>query len=119
MDFLYRALLCCGTAGSLAACAGVPLIDWEHGARRGEIVEFINIDTPGVNLPPCLAALPSAERSGRRFVKVQRFQRRFMGVEIAEVAAGVSTALGTQVEIFPADCDAGKLARVTRALSAK
>lgn len=103
----------------LAGCAGVPLIDWEHGARRGEIVEQINMDTPLANLPPCLATLSAAERAGRSFVKVQRFQRRFMAVEIAEVAKGVSTMPGTQVEIFPADCDAGKLARVTRALSVK
>ncbi|GAC1417264.1 MAG: hypothetical protein NVSMB6_19500 [Burkholderiaceae bacterium] len=119
MNRFYSSLTCFVAAHGLAACAGLPPVDWEHGAKRGEIVEVINGDAPAAALLPCLAALPASERAGRQFVKVHRFARRYMAVEIADVAAGVPMVPGTPVEVYPGDCAGGKLSHVTRVLSAQ
>ncbi len=106
----------CVVALILTACGGVPLVDWEHGAKRGEIVERVNSEVTQSSLPPCIAILPASARRGHTFVKVYRYLRRFISIEYAELPPGVSAAVGTQVEIYPAECNDGKLARIARQL---
>lgn len=109
-------LYCCTLMTVLVGCAGVPVVDWEHGARRGKIIELIDNDMPAASLPLCLAALAPEALAGRHFVKVQRFRLRAVRTEIAELADGVPARVGMAVELYPGDCAAGKPGRVLRAL---
>lgn len=104
---------------NLISCAGVPIVDWERGARPGKIVEPIDVRGPVASLPPCIAALPPETLADRHFARVLRFGVRAAHFDVAEIAPGVATVPGTAVEIYPGNCANGKLGRVSRALPAQ
>jgi hypothetical protein len=103
----------------LAACASPPPsreVDWRNGARRGEIVAFYDMAAGAPPLPACLAQLPPAEIASHRFVKLRYRHVRHMRYEVAALPASSALQVGDEVEVWPADCKAGKLSRVGREL---
>ena len=104
---------------ALAGCTGLSEVDWEHGGRHGEIVQLIDGEAPTASLPPCVAALSPEVRAGRRFAKVSRRTMRTVRTEVVELSADIPAVVGTPVEVFPGNCEAGQLGRVTRVIAAK
>ena len=104
----------------LTSCASNPdrpEIDWQHGAKRGWIAKFYVPETPDVDLPECLAALPKADLARRHFVKVKyRHVRRTVST-IAEVPDALKLKIDAEVELWPADCSHGNFSRISRLLS--
>lgn len=114
--FAWRFFFLCTAMLGLAACAGVPAVDWERGARPGKIVEIIDLEAPVASLPPCIAGQSPKPLADRHFARVLRFGVRAAHTDVAEIAPGVPLAVGTAVEVFPGNCAAGKLGWVPRAL---
>lgn len=102
----------------IAACASSPplQVDLHHGARRGEIVALYDMTAGAAAMPACLARLPAAEISSHRFVRVRYRHVRHLRYDVAELSAGSALQVGDEVEFWPADCDAGRLARIGKEL---
>jgi len=99
----------------LSGCAigiGHADIDWQHGARRGWVVNSYSPALVASMRPPCLANLPADEYSTRRFVQVRYFHVRVMYYDVAELPAGLDLKEGDRVELWPADCAAGQISRI-------
>lgn len=112
---------CALLALSLAACAqppGVAPADWEHGARRGRVVEAVDPAQVRALLPSCLQALPAGELAAHSFVRVRYWHGRRPYVEVAEAPLGVAMRAGDEVELWPEACDQARPARVARMLAA-
>lgn len=106
----------------LAGCATDPtlgVVDWEHGARRGHVLSTYAVDLPLVQLPKCLADLPRDQYAAHRFVQVRYHHGRRMLSAVAPVSPALDIKDGDVVELWPADCAAGSIARITRILSTK
>lgn len=106
----------------LAGCAAdttLGTVDWEHGARRGHVASTYAAGLPPAQLPKCLANLPPEQYAAHRFVLVRYHHVRVMRSAVAPVTPDLDIRDGDIVELWPADCAAGGLARVTRILSAK
>lgn len=124
MNHFYRSwyrcvVLCFVLTTALSACTGLSEVDWEHGGRHGEIFALIDSEASTASLPPCVAALSPEVRAGRRFAKVTRRTMRTIRTEVVELSADVPAMVGTPVEVFPGNCEAGQLGRVTRVIVAK
>lgn len=106
----------------LAGCATdatLGTVDWKHGARRGSVASTYAADLPLAQLPKCLADLPPDQYAAHRFVLVRYHHVRLMRSAVAPVPPTLDIKDGDIVELWPADCATGGLARVTRILSAK
>ena len=124
MNYFYRGPYRCVVfffvlTMALSACTGMSEVDWEHGGRHGEILAIIDNQASAADLPECIAALSPEVRAGRRFAKVRRRTMRTVRTEVVELAADVPATVGTLVEVFPGNCEAGRLGRVTRVIVAK
>lgn len=111
----HHSLIVMLTVG-LSACGGVPIVDWENGARVGKVVDMIDPQAPVTDVRPCIAALLTKTLADKHFARVAIHGVRSVRVDIAEMPVGVPTTPGTAVEIYPSNCTDGKLGRVTRAL---
>lgn len=106
--------------GSLAVLAGcatideVPTVDWQHGARRAWVMNEYAADAAAAELPPCLASLPAADYASHHFVRVRYRHVRIMYEEVAELPSGLQVKTGDRVELWPADCQAGQLSRISK-----
>jgi hypothetical protein len=101
----------------LSACATDPggkMVDWEHGAKHGWVVSAYAPDSVATALPPCLANLPTSEFSTRRFVRVKYRHVRLMLYEVAELPPALDAKIGDRIELWPANCSAGKISRITQ-----
>lgn len=106
----------------LAGCATDPplgTVDWEHGARRGHVLSTYAADLPPAQLPKCLADLPRDQYTANRYVNVRYRHVRLMHSAVARVPPTLDIKDGDVVELWPADCSAGSMARITRILSTK
>ncbi|MQA18445.1 hypothetical protein [Rugamonas rivuli] len=103
----------------LAGCVTAPLdaVDWQHGARRGHVVSTYAADLPPAQLPKCLANLPLDQYAAQRFVQVRYHHGRLMLSAVAPMPPTLDVKDGDIVELWPADCAAGNIARITRKLS--
>jgi hypothetical protein len=111
----WRQVLTAGCIGVLAACANSQYtVNWQAGAKHAWITEIIPPDTPDADLPPCLASLPHEMRQQNRYVKVRYWRVRVPVIEVAAVPSGAAVQPGQNVELYPADCAAGKLSRIAR-----
>jgi hypothetical protein len=109
----------------LAVCAGVfccacaPLpahrdVDWHNGARNGWIAGFYDAATPRAELPRCLASVTPEELATHRYARIDYRHARRMLVEVAPLPADLPAQLGDRVELWPQDCDQGKLSRISK-----
>jgi hypothetical protein len=108
-------------ATMLAGCATSSApnsVDWPNGARRGWVVSTYTPGQDASTLPACLASLPAADYAARRFVKIRYRQARLLRTEVAEITPGLQLRDGDRVELWPADCAAGKLSRISKVFSA-
>lgn len=103
---------------ALAACSTVSSdIDWQHGAKHGWVSQIYSSATPKQEIPACLASLSPAELDQRHFARVSYRHTRRMLIEVAELPEGETANIDDRVEIWPADCDTGKLSRISRVTS--
>lgn len=106
----------------LAGCATDPTlgtVDWEHGARRGHVVSTYAADLSPMQLPKCLADLSRDQYAAQRFVRARYHHGRRMLSAVAPVPPALDVKDGDIVELWPADCAAGSMGRITRILSSK
>ena len=111
------ALLAASLLGACSSTPQRPAVDWQHGAHHATIVSIYAADAAPSSLPPCLAALPADEYASHRYVKVHYHHVRLLHSSIAALPDGMAAGVGSEVEIWPADCHAGKLAHISRVLS--
>jgi len=114
--YLASALAAC--AGAVCcACAPLPAhhdVDWHNGARNGWIAGFYDAATPRDQLPPCLAGLPPGELATHRYARIDYRHTRRMLVEVAPLPVDLPANLGDRVELWPQDCEQGKLSRISK-----
>ncbi|MRW93612.1 hypothetical protein GJ699_26825 [Duganella sp. FT80W] len=99
----------------LSGCASKTFVnraDWEQGARHGWVVGEYAAGQPVDTLPACMARLPANELASHHFVRVRYSQARLQHEVVVELPAGAALRDGEQVEVWPADCAAGKLAHI-------
>ena len=94
-------------------------VDWEAGAKRGWILKIYDQNTIENELPECVKKIPQTDRNNKLFVKVWYRHVRSGRVTIAEITDPMNLKIDDQVEIFPADCDKGKFAHITKIFTSK
>lgn len=107
----------CAAALLLSACASNSHLsdaDWKQGARRSWVVETYAPDYSAATLPACLANLSAGEYAAHRYIKVRYMHSRSWHEAVAELPSGLEAKKGDQLEVWPADCGAGQLARVVK-----
>ncbi|MBA5637701.1 hypothetical protein H3H37_11605 [Duganella sp. LX20W] len=112
-------LLALAAALACAACAPLPAahdVDWKNGARHGWVSGFYDASTPRSELPRCLASVTAEELANHRFVRIDYRHSRRMMVEVGELPGDMPVKLGDRVELWPQDCDQGKLSRISRVM---
>jgi hypothetical protein len=119
MHFLNRLLMSLVTLLLLSACAADPTlgdVDWKHGARRGVVESTFAPDLSPELRPRCLAGMTQEQYGSQRFVRVRYRHVRLMQTAVAPVPADLKIGNGDVVELWPADCSAGGISRLSRAL---
>jgi len=104
----------------LASCVTTSsdlVVDWKNGAKLGWIVNFYIPDTPGIELPDCLATLTKQELDSRHFVTIKYHHVRQMYYTIAELPATMPANVNDEVEFWPRDCSRGKISRISRTMT--
>jgi hypothetical protein len=117
MNNTFLASLALAAGLACAACAPLPAahdVDWKNGARHGWVSGFYDAATPRSELPKCLAGVPAEELASHRFVRIDYRHARRMMVEVGELPGDAPVKLGDRVELWPQDCDQGKLSRISR-----
>ena len=120
--FRLRVVLAAAALHGLVGCVTDPtlgVVDWKHGARRGNVVSTYTADLPVTQLPKCLADLPRDQYTTNRYVKVRYRNVRLTRSAVAQVPPTLDIKDGDVIELWPADCEAGSIARITRVLSVK
>lgn len=113
-----RLLLPIVLASVLGACATrpdmpfLPDADWQAGARSANIQAIDTPATPLVEPADCAAAFDRARAAGLSIVSVsyRSHRARHHMFAVAEAVSPLET--GKWVELWPADCSTGQLARV-------
>jgi hypothetical protein len=103
----------------LSACASslqVPDVDFQNGAKRGWIVKVLKPNDPRLGWAKCTAAISNTDLATERFVEVRYWHGRRMLHVFAELPGAVSVKADDQVELWPVDCDGGKMSRISRVL---
>jgi hypothetical protein len=102
----------------LSSCAqplGNGPVDWDHGARRGRVLATLDAGAAGADVQACVpGTVPQA-----RYAKVRYRGSRLHHTVVAALPDGVDVATGDEVELWPARCGEGRLARVERVLHAE
>lgn len=110
-----RALSLSALALGLTACASQPYLPashWQAGARTASIVA---VDSAALPLPAptaCSAAMARARAAGQPVVAVNFKEHRARRQMLAVADPGTPLDAGTWVELWPAHCHDGQLARV-------
>ncbi len=99
-----------------ASLAGGGHVDWRNGAKHGWVAASYSGTTPRDQLPRCLAEVSPAKPDAHRYVRVDYRHVRRMLVEVAELPGDEPVRLGERVELWPQDCEQGKLSRISRRL---
>ena len=73
-------------------------------------------EQPRATLPRCLADIPSSELAQHRYVRIDYHHSRRMLTEVAVLPDQLPLQIGERVELWPQDCDQGKLSRIARVL---
>lgn len=103
---------------SLASCSTVPAaVDWQHGAKHGWVSQMYSSATPKQTIPACLSSFSPTELDQRHFARISYRNARRMLVEVGELPEGAVAQIDDRVELWPADCDQGKLSRITRVMA--
>ena len=113
----YAWLLSFVTAILCTACAPLDsdLVDWDHGARAGTVLELLTPQAAKALLASCWpgnAALPE----GREYIRVRYRAVRLHHKVVASAPADLRLRPGDRVELWPGDCEAGQITRVGRVL---
>ena len=119
--FTILAVLTTLTGLACSACAPLPpehTVDWRNGAKRGWVSSVYAADAPRDTLPRCLAELPPEQLAQHRYVRIDYRHSRRMLTEVAPLPDGQEAQPGQRVELWPQDCDQGKLSRISRILPA-
>jgi len=98
----------------LSSCAqplGNGPVDWDHGARRGRVLETLDAGTAAAAVQACTGAGAQG-----RFAKVRYRGSRLHHTVVAALPDDVDVRSGDEVELRPAACAEGRLARVERVL---
>lgn len=101
----------------LTSCATTSrdlVVDSQHGAKLGWIVNFYIPETSAINLLNCLSTLTKQELDSRHFVTVKYHHVRQMYYTIAELPATMPAKIDDEVEFWPGDCSRGKISRISR-----
>lgn len=111
--------LIAGAACLLAACATkhpVAQADWDLGARQGKITRVYSLTAlPGNDpLPVCLAQLSPADGAAHHYVQVRYSQARHAHFVVAVLPDTLVAGIGASVEVWPADCSAGQVGRISQ-----
>lgn len=108
---------CCALGALLAACTG-PLardrVDWDHGARHGRVLALLAPQAAAREAQECLGNAPLP--AGVQFVKLRYRRTRLHHDVVALAPAGLAVGPGDEVELWPEDCGAGRMARIERVL---
>jgi hypothetical protein len=99
----------------LPSCAqplGNGPVDWDHGARRGRVLETLDAGAAAFLVQACA---PGTALQAR-YAKVRYRGSRLHHTVVATLPDGVDVGTGDEVELWPARCDEGRLARVERVL---
>ncbi|WP_075794766.1 hypothetical protein [Massilia putida] len=99
----------------LSSCAqplGNGPVDWDHGARRGRVLEMLDAGAAASLVQACVPGTALQER----YAKVRYRGARLHHTVVATLPDGVAVGTGDEVELRPARCDEGRLARVERVL---
>lgn len=104
---------------ALSGCATdstLGVVDWENGARRGVVADVI--ESGGANSPRarCLTRKIAEDNASRPFVEVRYRGAKLIRSSIASAPDTLKLKKGDIVELYPADCHAGTIGRVTRIL---
>lgn len=99
----------------LSSCAqplGNGPVQWDHGARRGRVLETLDADAASAALQACVAGTVAQGH----YAKVRYRGSRLHHTVVAALPDGVDAHTGDEVELWPAHCADGQLARVERVL---
>lgn len=113
-----RRLLPVALAFGLAACAshpGMPYLpepDWQAGARSATIQAIDSPASPLAQPAGCALAFERARAAGQPIVSVSYRSHRARHLMFAVAEAVKPLETGKWVELWPADCSSGQLARV-------
>ena len=110
LTLLTIALTSCARDSTLGS------VDWENGARRGVVADVI--ESGGANSPRarCLTRKIAEDNASRPFVEVRYRGAKLIRSSIASAPDTLKLKKGDIVELYPADCHAGTIGRVTRIL---
>lgn len=113
---LIIGLAACGCLASCVQALGHGEVDWGHGARRATVLATLG---PQVAEAEARTCVPDGWdwQADRRYVRVRYRGVRLHRETVATVAEGLALQPGDEVELWPQDCRAGRLARVERLLS--
>jgi hypothetical protein len=98
----------------LSSCAqplGNGPVDWDHGARRGRVLDTLDADAAAPAVRDCTGAAAQG-----RYARVRYRGSRLHHTVVAALPDGVDVRTGDEVELWPAACAEGRLARVERVL---
>lgn len=102
----------------LSSCAqplGRGTVDWDHGARRGHVLEVLSADAASSIVQACTAQVGGADAL-QHFVKVRYRGTRLHHTVVAALPSNVEAHVGDEVELWPANCSEKRMARVERVL---
>lgn len=119
--FIHHQLLVCGTL-LLSACATrspETMADWRHGAKHAWVVDIVQPNSALVQSQECLSQLPPSALSKRRFVQVRYWHSRHTLYTVAERPDALPLDVNDEVELWPEDCDHGRVPYITRKLAAR
>lgn len=105
----------CSLLSSCAQPLGKGTVDWDHGARRGHVLEVLTADAALSAVQACTAPVDGAD-TPRRFAKVRYRGTRQHHTVVATLPDNVDAHMGDEVELWPADCSEKRMARVERVL---
>lgn len=103
----------------LSSCAqplGKGTVDWDHGARRGHVLEVLSPDAARSVVQACTAQADGVD-APQRFAKVRYRGTRLHHTVVAALPSNVEAHVGDEVELWPANCAEKRMARVERVLA--
>jgi hypothetical protein len=89
-------------------------VDWDHGARRGRVLATLDAGAAASAVQACTGAAAQGH-----YATVRYRGSRLHHTVVAALPEGVDVRTGDEVELWPAACAEGRLARVERVLAAR
>lgn len=113
---ILPALAVCGLLSACSQPINNERVDWDHGARFGRVLELATPQMAQAEARACLGE-SALVRPSAAYVRVRYRTGRMHRIVIAAVPDGLALHAGDEVELWPADCGAGHMARVERVLA--